>query len=64
MIYKSREKIDLPDGDRRARLAGNTVSIHTLIKSHKFTIDYDSGHINISVYVTIKDGWATVELNN
>lgn len=64
MKYKANEKIDLPDGDRRARLAGNVVSIHTLTRVHRFTIDYDSGPMNVSVYITVKDGWATVELND
>ncbi len=64
MKAKSIGKVEIPDGFYRARLGGKTVAIRTLSTVYRFDIDVDINDMSIGVYVTIKNGYATVISNN
>ncbi len=64
MRTKSIDNVDLPDGHYKGRLGGKTVVIKRLKDRVRFDVEYDAGELSIGVYVTIKDGKATVLSNN
>ncbi len=64
MRAKSINKVDIPDGNYKGRLGGKTVAIRRFKERYKFDVDYDAGDLSIGVYVTVKNGYATVQSNN